>query len=109
MPYLVYKANAILVFQGLWYGVLHHVVDEHEWVLPYSSSSVSSCLHGPLVRDVCDVKEWLKKGSPPHQALRSIVLDKRLINQVHYYLNFRYFTMDIYLLFMFILVLKVVH
>lgn len=32
---------------------------------------------------------WITKGSPAHEALRKIVLDKRFLNNIHYYLNFR--------------------
>jgi hypothetical protein len=35
-------------------------------------------------------KEWLDGDSPAHVALRHIVLDKRLLNNIQYYLNFRY-------------------
>lgn len=75
------------LFQGMWIGVLHHVVDEHEWIFAYSTSN--KCEHGPLSseRD----KGWLKKDSPAHCALRDIVLNKRLINNIPHYTNFRYY------------------
>ncbi|KAK3107865.1 hypothetical protein FSP39_023881 [Pinctada imbricata] len=47
-----------------------------------------TCYHGPLQES--REKPWLKKGSKAHDALRKIVLDKRLLNSVPYYLNFRY-------------------
>jgi hypothetical protein len=31
-----------------------------------------------------------KKGSSAHNSLRSVVMDKYLVNRVHYYLNCRY-------------------
>ncbi|KAK3085827.1 hypothetical protein FSP39_009247 [Pinctada imbricata] len=87
--YCAEKALTTEEFLGMWYGVLHHVVDEHEWVLPYCSAISNRCHHGDLIRDANEVKEWLKKGSAPHEALRHIVMDKRLVNQVHHYINFR--------------------
>lgn len=68
--------------------MLHHVQNEHEWALSYVGLSPGSCSHGELEenRD----KEWIEKGSPAHLALTKIVLDKRFLNNIHYYLNFRY-------------------
>ena len=50
--------------------------------------SPGSCSHCELEenRD----KEWIEKGSPAHLALTKIVLDKRFLNNIHYYLNFRH-------------------
>ena len=75
------------LLQGIWAGVIHHVTDEHQWMFNYGSGS-NSCSHGSLAeeRDT----EWLKKGSKAHQALMKIVLDRRLKNNVSYFLNFRY-------------------
>lgn len=80
-------ANTHEEFLDLWVGVLHHVQNEHEWALSYVGLSPGSCSHGELEenRD----KEWIEKGSPAHLALTKIVLDKRFLNNIHYYLNFR--------------------
>lgn len=72
--------------QGIWSGVLHHVLNEHEWLFNYGSGS-NRCSHGPLAED--REAEWLKKGSKAHQALVRIVMDRRLLNNVQYFLNFR--------------------
>uniref|UniRef100_A0A8W8M4P9 Uncharacterized protein n=1 Tax=Magallana gigas TaxID=29159 RepID=A0A8W8M4P9_MAGGI len=82
-------ANDLDEFMGIWAGVLHHVVGEHEWFLPYSDAGPSSCRHNPISEDTMRDKEWMKKGSPPHEALRKIVLDKRFLHNIPYYLNFR--------------------
>ena len=71
----------------MWVGVLHHVVNEHEWFLPYSEMGMCTCVHDPL-SDTRD-KAWMTKGSAAHEALRKIILDKRFLNNIHYYLNFR--------------------
>nr|XP_034315406.1 LOW QUALITY PROTEIN: uncharacterized protein LOC105340464 [Crassostrea gigas] len=84
----VCKADNMDEFLGMWAGVLHHVVDEHEWFLPYSDGGISACAHDPLSDPTGD-KVWITKGSPAHEALRKIVLDKRFLNNIHYYLNFR--------------------
>lgn len=74
-------------FQGMWCSLIHHVVNEHEWVLPYCSPGSFQCDHGPLEDD--GDKEWLVKDGPAHTALRKIIMDKRFMNKIHYYLNFR--------------------
>lgn len=51
----------------MWIGVLHHVVNVHSWILPYSSSN--KCEHGPLTS--AREKGWLEKDSPAHVSLRS--------------------------------------
>jgi hypothetical protein len=60
------------------------VVDEHEWPVPYAdpygdSSVIGGCQHGPLEenRDTT----YLKKGSSAHNSLRSVVMDKYLVNR----------------------------
>lgn len=73
----------------MWVGVLHHVVGEHEWLLPYSEGGVPACSHGPLTGEDRGEKEYLVKGSQAHEALRKVVLDKGFLNKIHYYLNFR--------------------
>ncbi|XP_052694407.1 uncharacterized protein LOC128172674 [Crassostrea angulata] len=80
-------ANTEEDFIGMWFGVIHHVVNEHEWILPYRVGARSSCLHGPLTEE--RDKGWLEPGSPAHVALRDIVRDKRLVKKIPYYLNCR--------------------
>lgn len=74
-------------FLGIWFGMVQHVTNEHSWILSYTDSGANECRHGPLLtpRD----KGWLKPGSPPHVALRDIVMNKRLIQKIPYYLNCR--------------------
>ncbi|XP_048728592.1 uncharacterized protein LOC125646390 [Ostrea edulis] len=75
-------------FLDVWVGVLHHVHNEHEWALSYGSLAPGSCFHGDLEETERD-KKWLDKGSSAHAALTKVVLDKRFLNNVHYFLNFR--------------------
>ncbi|XP_062618107.1 uncharacterized protein LOC134279696, partial [Saccostrea cucullata] len=72
-PFLVWSsvANTEDEFIGIWFGVIHHVVNEHEWILPYRAGGRSSCQHGPLT----------------HGVVREIVRDKKLIKKIPYYLN----------------------
>ncbi|XP_055998952.1 uncharacterized protein LOC130047616 [Ostrea edulis] len=75
-------------FMEIWCGIVHHIVGEHEWSMSYSSNfyGENKCQHGPLEGEQ---KEWLEKGSPAHKALIEIVFNKRLLNKIPYYVNFR--------------------
>ncbi|KAL3874220.1 hypothetical protein ACJMK2_037265 [Sinanodonta woodiana] len=72
----------------IYFNLLNHVVDKHEWLCPQDSAGkIVRCQHGPL--DSNREKGWLKPNSPAHVALRKLVLDKRFLNQTHHYLTFR--------------------
>ncbi|KAL5006833.1 hypothetical protein ScPMuIL_015639, partial [Solemya velum] len=87
--YCCQHANTYDEFIDLWASILHHVVNEHEWILPYAIDGHARCLHGPLTEEE-RTKEWLSKGSQAHDALRKLVLDDRFLGKVSYFLNFRY-------------------
>ena len=78
--------NAQEEYIGVWRGILYHVINEHEWLLLSSDGSLS-CKHGPLSSD--RDKGMLERDSDPHVASRKIILEKRFLNKIHYYLNFR--------------------
>ncbi|CAM4278547.1 unnamed protein product [Leuciscus chuanchicus] len=67
---------------SIWRGVLHHVCGEHEWAL-------GRCLHEPLDHDTLR-KEVILPGSPAHEALSQIVLNKRWLKDLEKFLSFRY-------------------
>ena len=78
-----------LFLQDKWIGLLHHVANEHEWVLEEGENG-AKCDHDPLQTDEDRDKPWLKKGSSAHKALAKIILDKRFLNTFKYYTHFRY-------------------
>lgn len=71
----------------MWMGILHHIVDVHEWILEEGNNG-GKCSHGLLNEEERN-KPLLKKESPAHKALTKIVLDKRFLNTIPYYTNFR--------------------
>ena len=71
----------------MWIGILHHVVNEHEWILGEGRGE-GKCGHGILSEEE-RTKLWLSKSSPAQNALRQIVLKKRFLNEIPYYTNFR--------------------
>ena len=66
----------------MWFGLLHHVVDEQEWIV-----GTGKCNHGPLA----DKRElpWMIKGSAAHDALRVVVADRRFLKNIPHFLNAR--------------------
>lgn len=81
------SANTVEEFIGIWCGVIHHVIGEHEWILPYRIGGESCCGHGPLTEE--GDKDYLVAGSPAYVALRAIVLDKHLLKKIPYFLHCR--------------------
>lgn len=71
----------------MWVGILHHVVNEHQWVLGDGKGG-GQCGHGDL-DDKEREKPWLTKNSPAQTPLRHIVLNKRFLNTLPYYNHFR--------------------
>ena len=51
----------------------------HTWA---SANVFLKCAHPQLSEEVRQNKQWLKKGSPSHEAVKSVVLDKKLLKDV---------------------------
>ena len=67
--------------QNKWFGVLHHVVGEHEW-------HDGQCSHGPLTAAE-NGKPLLDKGSKAMDALRKVIMDKRWVESLIFYVWFK--------------------
>lgn len=67
---------------------MHHITNKNEWILAHGG--VNHCLHGELGEEE-RTKPWLSLSEHAHvlKDLATIVLDKRLLNNVGYYLKFR--------------------
>ena len=63
-------------------------MNKHQWILAYGSEGQNACSHGPLTEDSRNV-EWLKKDSKAHKTLVEIVANKRLHNNIPYFLSAR--------------------
>ncbi|VDI48769.1 Hypothetical predicted protein, partial [Mytilus galloprovincialis] len=59
----------------------------HQWMIAYSDTAGNECKHGPLSSE--REKGWLTGATPPHDALIKIVMDKRFLRKIPYYLNCR--------------------
>nr|XP_006818210.1 PREDICTED: uncharacterized protein LOC102808608 [Saccoglossus kowalevskii] len=79
--YCCQQASTEMEFLGMWGGLLHHVVNEHEWSLTVDQAGTGQCLHGPLTEEASGDGEWLQRGSKALDALRNIVFDKRFLKK----------------------------
>lgn len=78
----------VLKLKSVWLSLLHHIVNEHDWILSVDGS-VGKCDHGDLAQ--CDQnKAWLQKGSSAHNALRAIMVKKQFLNTLPYYKDFKH-------------------
>jgi len=57
-----------------WQSCLHHTANNHEW----NGGLMSKCDH----ETVSDDTDWLTMGSPAHDALRQVVMDRRLLKDI---------------------------
>ena len=64
--------------QESWTSVVHHIVNQHT----FTGEHITQCPHEPLDPEAARKKKWLKKDSKPHNALKEVVLDKRLVKDI---------------------------
>jgi hypothetical protein len=79
--------------QKRWVGALNHTRNRHEWAGGW-------CDHDPIDEVERSRKrelggknappDWLDQDSPPHEALRQVVLDKRLLKSMPFYRHYRH-------------------
>ncbi|KAK3731342.1 hypothetical protein QZH41_004098 [Actinostola sp. cb2023] len=62
-----------------WISLIYHTVNIHSWD---SADVYHQCAHPPIPPHEARTKIWLKPGSPPHDALKSVVLDKNILKAV---------------------------
>ena len=60
-------------------SILHHITNQHSWL---SDAGYNHCAHEPLTEQEQRHKAWLQPGSFAHRALQSVVLDKRLLQDM---------------------------
>ena len=58
--------------------MVHHVANKHV----FSGDLITRCPHDPIDPEVARKKKWLQKGSKAHNALKEVVLDKRLVKDI---------------------------
>ena len=61
-----------------WTSVVHHIVNQHT----FTGEHITQCPHEPLDPKAARKKKWLKKDTKAHNALKEVVLDKRLVKDI---------------------------
>ena len=77
--YHVFKNGSIL--QTKWIGLLHHISGEHEW-------ETGECDHEEIDEQESHLPYFEKNGKD-FEAVQMIVLDKRWMESLKYYIRFR--------------------
>ena len=62
-----------------WVSILHHTADKHDWD---STVLYSRCAHEPISPRAHRKTKWLVAGSPAHEALKHVVLEKTLLKDL---------------------------
>lgn len=62
-----------------WTSIIHHTVNIHSWT---SNSKFHQCAHPPLAAEEQRKKKWLNVGSEAHSALKSVVLEDKLLKDI---------------------------
>ena len=77
----------MVLLQAKWIGVLHHVLDEHEWL-------DGACEHEPLSEPPTDVNgvvlKYFSRDEPAFRALQKLIMDRNWLKSLKYYTRFRY-------------------
>ena len=63
----------------MWCSVVHHIVGQHT----FPGTVFTSCAHAPYSEEEEKKKKWLQSGSVAHNALKTVMLDKRLLSDIH--------------------------
>lgn len=74
-------------FLATWRGILHHVVDIHQWGLGDGVGG-AQCSHGELDKEA--EAKWLEPGGDAHMSLTRVVLDSGLLHSFKHYTKFRH-------------------
>ena len=75
----------VTLHQEKWTSVLYHISNTHK----FSDNTIyKQCTHSVLSERERCTKKWLEVGSPSHNALKSIICDKKLLNDLSYFIKF---------------------
>ncbi|XP_070545993.1 uncharacterized protein [Ptychodera flava] len=69
------------VLREKWQSVVYHTVDIHSWD---DKEYFHACEHEPISEGNRKEISWLRVGSPPHDALRKVVNDKKLLKDLEH-------------------------
>ena len=62
-----------------WKSIVYHTANIHHWE---GSQCFHECVHPPIPRETERRKQWLKVGSPAHDALKEVAWNKSLLKDI---------------------------
>lgn len=62
-----------------WISIMYHITDQHQWDL---FDIYHECAHAPLTEEQRRIKKWLPPDSAPHKALKQVLLDPKIVEDV---------------------------
>jgi len=62
-----------------WKSILYHTANIHHWD---GCQHFHQCAHPPILRETERRKDWLKVGSPAHDTLKEVALNKSLLKDI---------------------------
>ncbi|XP_056413509.1 uncharacterized protein LOC130356268 [Hyla sarda] len=68
-----------------WNSLLYHVVNTHSW---QAGRGYEHCQHDHIPEAVCKCRKWLSKGGKAYASLKTIVLNKKLQQDLRHVSNF---------------------
>ena len=80
------KKNADILKEK-WLSIANHTANVHEWE---NNKVYHKCSHGTLSSEEERNKKWLPIGSHAHEALKEIVNDKNIVNDLPYLVQFEH-------------------
>ena len=65
-------------------SIVFHTINKHKWP---GAKKIKKCAHENLTRHDEHQTQWMKEDSEAHKALKSVMLDKHLHNDIKYLTN----------------------
>jgi hypothetical protein len=67
------------VLRDIWTSIIHHIQNVHEWS---DKTYFHACNHAPITEDESRKKKWLESNSPALEAFASVVMDKKILEDI---------------------------
>ena len=80
-------ARDVELLREKWCSILNHVLNKHKWD---RNRQFTSCEHGKISQTHAKDVQWLVHGSPAHTCLQSIVMDKTILNDLPYLVEYNH-------------------
>ena len=80
-------ARDVELLREKWCCILNHVMNKHKWD---GNRQFTSCEHGKISQTHAKDVQWLVHGSPAYTCLQSVVMDKTILNDLPYLVEYNY-------------------